>query len=98
MVAAARCWADVFVSSFPLALALAEAALLFREDGIDGGRASLMVAAAMTWSIRCWQRWTIQAVAGSQYDGCSADIIGVDVGDRRFYSGGTTWGYGTYCE
>ena len=56
MVAAARRWADDFVSSSPLALALAEAALLFREDGIDGGRASLMVAAAMTWLIRCWQR------------------------------------------
>ena len=47
MVAAARRWADVFVSSSPLALALAEAALLFREDGIDGGRASLSAKALM---------------------------------------------------
>ena len=47
MVAAARRWADVFVSSFPLALALVEVALLFREDGIDGGRASLSAKALM---------------------------------------------------
>ena len=45
MVAAARRWADDFVSSSPLALA--EAALSFREDGIDGGRASLSAKALM---------------------------------------------------